>query len=181
MLVVLLHSNGGFILNRHHFRLSHGWRFQFHDARSRHSSSQRPSHWRRHFDQLRNDPFSVSLCGCQFMRSRERMQWMGNGKSWCDALEILTAIYLKSYLFVLNRSRDKFFKWHCSESGQAYGSYMNAASPSWLTSLAFDEISKYAFLGDLNGQIVVLKLLQGQVFESPLSDYSRTTARSLPH
>ena len=63
------------------------------------------------------------------------------------------------------RSRDKFFKWHCSESGQAYGSYMNAASPSWLTSLAFDEISKYAFLGDLNGHIVVLKLLQGQVGE----------------
>jgi len=63
---------------------------------------------------------------------------------------------------ILSVSRDKFFKWHCSESGQAYGSYMNAGSASWLTSLAFDEISKYAFLGDLNGQIDVLKLLQGQ-------------------
>lgn len=64
--------------------------------------------------------------------------------------------------FVLSVSRDKFFKWHCSETGQSLGSYVNPTAPTWLTSLAFDGISKYAFLGDLNGQIIVLKIVQNQ-------------------
>ncbi|XP_072033651.1 WD repeat and FYVE domain-containing protein 2-like [Amphiura filiformis] len=57
--------------------------------------------------------------------------------------------------WVLSVGRDKYFQWHCSESGRRLGGHrLNA----WGMALQFDEESKHAFVGDYSGQITVLKV-----------------------
>ncbi|XP_060073051.1 WD repeat and FYVE domain-containing protein 2-like [Ylistrum balloti] len=57
--------------------------------------------------------------------------------------------------WVLSCGRDKYFQWHCSETGRRLGGYLANA---WCLCLEFDEQSKYAFVGDYSGQISVLKI-----------------------
>ncbi|XP_050389786.1 WD repeat and FYVE domain-containing protein 2 [Patella vulgata] len=57
--------------------------------------------------------------------------------------------------WVLSCSKDKYFQWHCSETGRRLGGYQASA---WCLCLEFDEQSKYAFVGDYSGQISVLKI-----------------------
>ncbi|XP_052058236.1 WD repeat and FYVE domain-containing protein 2-like [Mytilus californianus] len=57
--------------------------------------------------------------------------------------------------WVLSCSRDKYFQWHCSETGRRLGGYQVSA---WCLCVEFDEQSKYAFVGDYSGQISVLKI-----------------------
>ncbi|KAK3095101.1 hypothetical protein FSP39_010354 [Pinctada imbricata] len=59
--------------------------------------------------------------------------------------------------WVLSCARDKYFQWHCSETGRRLGGYQTSA---WCLCLEFDEQSKYVFVGDYAGQISVLKISQ---------------------
>ncbi|KAK3764121.1 hypothetical protein RRG08_039292 [Elysia crispata] len=72
--------------------------------------------------------------------------------------------------WVLSCSKDKYFMWHCSETGRRLGGYQaNAAC----LCLEFDEESKYAFIGDYSGQVVVLKLKDNSFdFIAPLKGHS---------
>ncbi|XP_060571907.1 WD repeat and FYVE domain-containing protein 2-like [Ruditapes philippinarum] len=57
--------------------------------------------------------------------------------------------------WLLSCGRDKYFQWHCSETGRRLGGYQASA---WCLCLEFDEQSNYVFVGDLSGQISVLKI-----------------------
>nr|XP_054771468.1 WD repeat and FYVE domain-containing protein 2-like [Lytechinus pictus] len=57
--------------------------------------------------------------------------------------------------FVLSVGRDKYFQWHCSESGRRLGGFRLDA---WGTAVQFDEDTKHAFIADYSGQITVLKV-----------------------
>ncbi|XP_059172712.1 WD repeat and FYVE domain-containing protein 2-like isoform X2 [Physella acuta] len=57
--------------------------------------------------------------------------------------------------WVLSCGKDKYFMWHCSETGRRLCGYQANAM---CLCLEFDEQSKYAFVGDYSGQISVLKL-----------------------
>jgi len=57
--------------------------------------------------------------------------------------------------WLLSSGRDKYFHFHCIQSGKRLGGYMCAA---WCTSLAYDKDAKYAFIGDYSGSITVCKL-----------------------
>jgi WD40 repeat protein len=57
--------------------------------------------------------------------------------------------------WVLSVGRDKYFNWHCSESGRRLGGFQ---CNCWCTALQFDMQSKHAFIGDHNGQITMLKI-----------------------
>ncbi|XP_070538975.1 WD repeat and FYVE domain-containing protein 2-like [Ptychodera flava] len=57
--------------------------------------------------------------------------------------------------WVLSVGRDKYFQWHCSETGRRLGGYQ---SSSWCTCLQYDGESKHAFVGDYAGSISVLKV-----------------------
>ncbi|OQV23767.1 WD repeat and FYVE domain-containing protein 2 [Hypsibius exemplaris] len=57
--------------------------------------------------------------------------------------------------WLLSCSRDKTFRWFCSESGRLLGSFTLSA---WITALQFDFPSKCAFVGDFSGAISVLRL-----------------------
>ncbi|XP_041353829.1 WD repeat and FYVE domain-containing protein 2-like [Gigantopelta aegis] len=59
--------------------------------------------------------------------------------------------------WVLSCGKDKYFQWHCSETGRRLGGYQAGA---WCLCLEFDEQSKYGFVGDYSGQISVLKIGQ---------------------
>lgn len=57
--------------------------------------------------------------------------------------------------WVLSCGRDKYFQWHCSETGRRLGGYQASA---WCLCLEFDEQSKYVFVGDYSGHVSVLKI-----------------------
>ncbi|KAL3846764.1 hypothetical protein ACJMK2_017723 [Sinanodonta woodiana] len=57
--------------------------------------------------------------------------------------------------WVLSCGKDKYFQWHCSETGRRLGGFQATA---WCVCLEFDEQSKYVFVGDYSGQISVLKI-----------------------
>ncbi|XP_014662505.1 PREDICTED: WD repeat and FYVE domain-containing protein 2-like [Priapulus caudatus] len=57
--------------------------------------------------------------------------------------------------WVLSCGRDKYFTWHCSETGRRLGGFQ---ANSWCTALDFDIQTKHAFIGDLSGAITVLKV-----------------------
>ncbi|XP_015785683.1 WD repeat and FYVE domain-containing protein 2 [Tetranychus urticae] len=57
--------------------------------------------------------------------------------------------------WVLSVSKDRYFCWHCSETGNRLGGFQ---FNSWCTALQFDAESKHTFIGDYTGQITMLKL-----------------------
>ncbi|XP_035692990.1 WD repeat and FYVE domain-containing protein 2-like [Branchiostoma floridae] len=57
--------------------------------------------------------------------------------------------------WLLSVGRDKFFQWHCSETGRRLGGFQSGA---WCTAVQFDVESKHVFVGDFSGHIQVLKL-----------------------
>jgi len=59
--------------------------------------------------------------------------------------------------WLLSAGRDKYFHFHCIETGKRLGGYLCNA---WCTSLAYDSEAKYAFIGDYSGVITVCKLEQ---------------------
>lgn len=59
--------------------------------------------------------------------------------------------------WILSCGRDKFFAFHCTETGARLGTY---TFESWATALQYDALAKYAFIGDYGGQITMLRLEQ---------------------
>jgi len=57
--------------------------------------------------------------------------------------------------WVLSAGRDKYFNWHCSETGRRLGGFQ---CNTCCTALQFDMQSKHAFIGDQSGQITMLKI-----------------------
>lgn len=57
--------------------------------------------------------------------------------------------------WLLSGSRDRYLHWYCTETGNKVDSYFIDA---WVTCLEFDSASLCAFIGDISGQITVLKL-----------------------
>ncbi|XP_044595811.1 WD repeat and FYVE domain-containing protein 2 [Cotesia glomerata] len=76
----------------------------------------------------------------------------------------ITAIVFSAvHGWVMSVSRDKTFQLHCSETGKRLGSYGYGSkqavdSSSWFTTLQFDEQSKYAFAGNYEGSVTMLKV-----------------------
>jgi len=62
--------------------------------------------------------------------------------------------------WLISAGRDKYFHFHCINTGKRLGGYMCNA---WCTSLAYDGEAKYAFVGDYSGSIIVCKLEQNGV------------------
>ncbi|KAK7466552.1 hypothetical protein BaRGS_00037336 [Batillaria attramentaria] len=68
---------------------------------------------------------------------------------------VTSVIFSLACEWVLSCGKDKYFQWHCSETGRRLGGYQAVA---WCLCMEFDEQSKYAFVGDYSGQISVLKI-----------------------
>ena len=62
--------------------------------------------------------------------------------------------------WILSSGRDKYFYFHCTNTGKRLGGYMVNA---WCTALAYDEEAQYVFIGDYSGAITVCKLEQNGV------------------
>ena len=64
--------------------------------------------------------------------------------------------------WILSCGRDKYFSYHCTDTGRRLGDY---TFESWCTALQYDAPAKYAFIGDYSGQITMLKLdINGATF-----------------
>lgn len=65
--------------------------------------------------------------------------------------------YTKQTGWILSCGRDKLFSFHCVETGNRLGGYTFDAM---CTALQYDSQARYAFIGDANGQITMLRLEQ---------------------
>jgi len=72
--------------------------------------------------------------------------------------------------WMLSCARDKYFYFHCVETGKRLGGYLCNA---WCTALAYDEEAQYVFIGDYSGIITVCHLQQtGITFVNSLKGHS---------
>uniref|UniRef100_T1J4T5 FYVE-type domain-containing protein n=1 Tax=Strigamia maritima TaxID=126957 RepID=T1J4T5_STRMM len=68
---------------------------------------------------------------------------------------VSSVIFALNCEWVLSCGRDKYFQWHCSETGHRLGGHLITA---WCTSLQFDSQSKHVFIGDYSGHVTMLKV-----------------------
>ncbi|XP_055921961.1 WD repeat and FYVE domain-containing protein 2 [Eupeodes corollae] len=68
---------------------------------------------------------------------------------------VVAVLFAKIQSWVLSCAKDKFFAYHCTETGRRLGCY-TFETPC--TALQFDAMARYAFIGDLAGQITMLRL-----------------------
>ncbi|XP_042236847.1 WD repeat and FYVE domain-containing protein 2-like isoform X2 [Homarus americanus] len=71
---------------------------------------------------------------------------------------VTDVIFCPTNEWLLSVARDKFFVYHCTESGRRLGGHQCSG---WCTALQYDEKSKHIFVGDYSGQITMLKLEEG--------------------
>lgn len=72
--------------------------------------------------------------------------------------------------WILSGGKDKYFHYHCSNTGKRLGGYLCNA---WCTSIAYDEQSQYVFIGDYSGAITVCHLeASGVKFVNTLKGHS---------
>ncbi|XP_055848763.1 WD repeat and FYVE domain-containing protein 2 [Episyrphus balteatus] len=72
---------------------------------------------------------------------------------------VVAVLFAKIQSWVLSCAKDKFFAYHCTETGRRLGGY-TFETPC--TALQFDAMARYAFIGDYAGQITMLRLdIQG--------------------
>ncbi|KAK7070597.1 WD repeat and FYVE domain-containing protein 2 [Halocaridina rubra] len=64
-------------------------------------------------------------------------------------------IYCRDSEWALSVARDKFFVYHCTESGRRLGGHQCSG---WCTALQYDYKSRHVFVGDYSGSITMLKL-----------------------
>ncbi|KAM7350961.1 WD repeat and FYVE domain containing 2 isoform 3-T3 [Cochliomyia hominivorax] len=67
---------------------------------------------------------------------------------------VVAVVFSKAHNWILSCSKDKLFAYHCTETARRLGTY-NFETPC--TSLQFDALAKYAFIGDCAGQITMLR------------------------
>ncbi|KAG7160630.1 WD repeat and FYVE domain-containing protein 2-like [Homarus americanus] len=72
--------------------------------------------------------------------------------------KVTDVIFCPTNEWLLSVARDKFFVYHCTESGRRLGGHQCSG---WCTALQYDEKSKHIFVGDYSGQITMLKLEEG--------------------
>ncbi|XP_006816296.2 WD repeat and FYVE domain-containing protein 2-like, partial [Saccoglossus kowalevskii] len=107
------------------------------------------SETRRLFVGLDNGTISEFLLSDDFNRMQTRRDYLAHQNR-------VTGIFFTLLSeWVLSVGRDKYFQWHCSETGRRLGGYQ---SSSWCTCLQYDGESKHAFVGDYSGSISVLKV-----------------------
>ncbi|XP_038051172.1 WD repeat and FYVE domain-containing protein 2-like isoform X1 [Patiria miniata] len=105
---------------------------------------------RRMFVGLDNGNISEFSLSEDFNSLKTRREYLAHQSRVTDvSFSVLTEL-------VLSLGRDKYFQWHCSESGRRLGGYKLDA---WGTALQFDEETKHAFIADYSGQITVLKVM----------------------
>ncbi|BFZ00367.1 hypothetical protein BsWGS_03406 [Bradybaena similaris] len=68
---------------------------------------------------------------------------------------VMAVKFSATHELVLSCSRDKYFMWHCTETGRRLCGFH---APAACLCVAFDEQSKYAFVGDSSGNIHILHL-----------------------
>ncbi|KAL7991237.1 hypothetical protein Chor_015493 [Crotalus horridus] len=71
--------------------------------------------------------------------------------------KVLMVLFVLEMEWLLSIGQDKYFTWHCSESGQRLGSYRISAGAC---GLQFDVETRNVFIGDHSGQVTILKLEQ---------------------
>ncbi|XP_022668618.1 WD repeat and FYVE domain-containing protein 2-like isoform X1 [Varroa jacobsoni] len=59
--------------------------------------------------------------------------------------------------WLISAGKDKYFQWHCTETGRRLGAFLGSA---WCTTVALDQASRHAFVGDYSGEITMLKLTE---------------------
>uniref|UniRef100_A0A0R3RI87 FYVE-type domain-containing protein n=1 Tax=Elaeophora elaphi TaxID=1147741 RepID=A0A0R3RI87_9BILA len=86
----------------------------------------------------------------------EDMNSLSEQRHWMTHLSMVTAVlYSPEAELIFSCSKDKTTVWHCSETSVKMGSY---AGESGFTALEFDVPSKFVFLGDSGGSIILLRL-----------------------
>uniref|UniRef100_A0A8D0BP28 WD repeat and FYVE domain containing 2 n=1 Tax=Salvator merianae TaxID=96440 RepID=A0A8D0BP28_SALMN len=70
---------------------------------------------------------------------------------------VMMVLFVLEMEWILSVGQDKYFTWHCSESGQRLGSYRIS---SGACGLQFDTETRHVFIGDHSGQVTILKLEQ---------------------
>ena len=73
---------------------------------------------------------------------------------------VMDTVFSESKNWLLSCGRDKYFQFHCTNTGKRLGGYMCTA---WATVIAYDEEAQYVFIGDYSGAITVCKLEQNGV------------------
>ncbi|KAL8595582.1 WD repeat and FYVE domain-containing protein 2 [Nucella lapillus] len=126
------------------------WPSIYHDMGSEASSMSFNAETNRLFIGMDNGTFSEFLMEDDFNRMTHKRDFIAHQGR-------VTAVkFSLGCEWVLSCGKDKYFQWHCSESGKRLGGFQ---AVSWCLCLEFDEQSKYAFVGDYSGQISVLKLM----------------------
>lgn len=68
---------------------------------------------------------------------------------------VTSIYYSQQKKWVMSVGHDRYFQFHCKESGRRLGGYLCNA---WCTAVEYDEEARYAFIGDYSGQITVCRL-----------------------
>jgi len=68
---------------------------------------------------------------------------------------VTNVIHAKEQGWILSAARDKYFQFHCIETGRRLGGYLCNA---WCTAMEYDQLAQYVFVGDYSGVITVCKL-----------------------
>jgi len=68
---------------------------------------------------------------------------------------VTDTIFTSKTSWILSSGRDKYFHFHCANTGRRLGGYLCNA---WCTSIAYDEEAQYVFIGDYSGAITVCHL-----------------------
>ncbi|VDN04595.1 unnamed protein product [Thelazia callipaeda] len=84
------------------------------------------------------------------------MNSLSEQRHWMAHLSIVTAVlYSLGTALIFSCSKDKTVVWHCSETSVKMGSY---TGESGFTALEFDMPSKFIFLGNTDGSVILLRL-----------------------
>jgi len=87
-----------------------------------------------------------------------------------DKARVSDVVHTAKTGWILSGGRDKYFHYHCVNTGKRLGGYLCNA---WVTSIAYDEQAQYVFIGDYSGAITVCHLeAQGLKFINTLKGHS---------
>ncbi|GAB6030951.1 WD repeat and FYVE domain-containing protein 2 [Chamberlinius hualienensis] len=104
---------------------------------------------RRVFIGMENGTISEFILADDFNRMHHQRDYLAHQN------RVTGVVFALNCEWILSVGRDKYFQWHCSETGQRQGGYLCNA---WCTTLQFDNQSKHAFVGDYSGHIFMLKV-----------------------
>ncbi|MCP9263840.1 WD repeat and FYVE domain-containing protein 2 [Dirofilaria immitis] len=110
-----------------------------------------------HFDEHKLRLFIGLINGSVYeYKIAEDMNSLSEQRHWLAHLSLVTAVlYSQEAELIFSCSKDKTTVWHCSETSVKMGYY---TGESGFTALEFDASSKFVFLGDSVGAIILLRL-----------------------